>query len=118
MGLVNDLGLDPHSKNVRIKFSLSEKRIQTLAEVEDLSGKPFEVVIGKRDLQGFLIDPSKGKMGISRLSDIHKNIHQIAFTKAEVNYLEIDKALISIDRQTKLLNHLKPVNYEKECESF
>ena len=25
VGLVNDLGLDPHSKNVRIKFSLSEK---------------------------------------------------------------------------------------------
>ncbi len=114
--LVKDLGFDVDQKNVKIKFSLSEQRIQTLAQVEDLSGKPFEVVVGKRDLQDFLIDPSKDRSGISKLSRIEKK--EVGLNFDGPNYLEIDKALISIDRQTKLLNHLKPSNYDGERSKF
>lgn len=116
--LVKDLGFLGDEKNVKIKFSLSEQRIQTLAHVEDLSGKPFEVVVGKRDLQGFLIDPSKGRLGIGKLSGIEKRGATQTKSDLIVNYLEIDKALISIDRQTKLLNHLRPKNYDEEREKF
>ncbi len=115
--LVKDLGLDAGLKNVKIKFSLAEQRIQTLAQVEDLSGKPFEVVVGKRDLQGFLIDPSKGRSGIAKLTGLEK-ISKTLDADDSPNYLEIDKSLISIDRQTKLLNHLRPRNYEEEREKF
>lgn len=117
--LVEDLKLDQYedSENVKVKFTLSDIRIQTLAHVEDLSGKPFDMVIGRRDLQGFLIDPSKAKAGASKLPSIKRTNFEEAKLKVP-NYLDIDKKLISIDRQIKLLYHLKPVNLSEETEKF
>lgn len=99
--------------NIKIKFTLAGQRIQTLANIEDLSGKPFEVVIGKRDLHGFLIDPTKGKSGLAILPSIEKSTSPVS-----PNYGDVDKSLVSIDRQIKLLSHLRPNNYNEEKDKF
>lgn len=111
--LADELMTDNQKESIKIKFTLADQRIQTVAYVEDLSGKPFEVVVGKRDLHGFLIDPSKGKSGLSVLPKIEKS----QMPKL-INYAEMDKTLISIDRQIKPLYHLRPLNYEEEKNKF
>ncbi len=112
--LIRDVPQDEiKSDTIKIKFTLADQRIQTVAHIEDLSGKAFEVVVGKRDLQGFLIDPSRGKSGVLVLPKIESGQK----TKTS-NYAEIDKSLISVDRQIKLLFHLRPINYEDEKKKF
>lgn len=106
--------LDAELKKVKIKFSLGGERIQTIAELEDLSGKPFELVLGRRDLQGFLIDPSKGKDSNSKLPKFIKS----DFQESRPDFLFIDKTLISVDRQIKLLHHIRPNNLNAEREKF
>lgn len=116
--LVEELALGEHadSEMVKLKFVLAEQRMQTLAQPEDLSGKDFDLVIGRRDLQPFLIDPTKGKKSAKKLPDkVKKEEDDVP---SGINYLSIDREIISIDRQIKLLYHLKPTNLAEEREAF
>lgn len=119
--LIAVLGIDSpdeESDTVKVKFNLAEKRIQTLARVEDLSGKSFDMVLGRRDLSSFLIDPSKGRDTPSKLPHFDKTKKVEAVDDRKTNYRELDQELISLDRQLKLLYHLKPVNLEEERNLF
>jgi len=119
--LVSALGIDPPEEttdSVKIKFNLAETRIQTLARVEDLSGKSFDLVLGRRDLSHFLIDPSKGKSAPSRLPNFDKKKKPVDINTSHTNYRELDQDIISIDRQLKLLYHLKPINLKDERDAF
>ncbi|MEK7146003.1 MAG: sugar-transfer associated ATP-grasp domain-containing protein, partial [Patescibacteria group bacterium] len=104
--LAENLGLSEEegTESVKTKFVLAENRIQTLARLDDLSGKDFKMVVGRRDLQDFLIDPSKGK-----------KVNIIA-PQTSLPLVDLDKDLVSIDRQIKLLHHLKPLNLSAERE--
>lgn len=44
---------------VNIEFSLAGKRIKTKASVADRNHMEYSMIIGRTDLQDFLIDPSK-----------------------------------------------------------
>lgn len=104
------------SNSVKVKFSLQDTRIQTLAQLEDLSGKNFDLIIGRRDLKDFLIDPSKGKDTANKLPRLSKTVSSEPHSGP--NFSDLDKRLISIDRQLKLLHHLKPQNLEEEKTLF
>ena len=118
--LVEEIGLAGHegSESVKLKFVLADTRIQTLARTEDLSGKDFDLVLGKRDLKHFLIDPAKGKKGAVKIPKLVKRDDAEDEGGSGVNFREIDLNLISIDRQIKMLYHLKPVNLAEERETF
>jgi alpha-L-glutamate ligase-like protein/uncharacterized protein (TIGR02421 family) len=113
--LVEELGLKEHADSgmVKLKFSLADLRIQTLGQPEDLAGKDFDLVLGRRDLGHFLIDPSKGKKETKKLPKLKKEKDS-----KRANYLDLDRKLLGIDRQIKLLYHLKPVNLAEEKEAF
>jgi alpha-L-glutamate ligase-like protein/uncharacterized protein (TIGR02421 family) len=116
--LAEELELDGHesSELFKMKFSLADKRIQTLVRKEDLSGKSYDLVVGRRDLQGFLIDPSKGKQSPNKLPKLAKEKTESVATGP--NFKDIDQRIISVDRQIKLLHHLKPTNLQEEEELF
>lgn len=119
--LVNEMGLshtEEGSDSVKVKFNLSETRIQTVARVEDLSGKSFDMILGRRDLKNFLIDPSKGRQNSGRLPHFNKKKAESISQSNEVNYREIDEAIIAADLGIKLLYHLKPTNLREEREKF
>lgn len=107
-----DLGEKTETGQLKIKFSLANKRIQTMAYTANFSGKDYDMVIGKRDLAGFLIDPMKGKS---------KPIKLPVFTSEDesiIPFYELDSELAAIDRKLQLLSHLKPVNLKEEKERF
>ncbi len=70
--LVNELDLDPHDHKVLVKsgsgaqhretvevnFKLRNKEINTVASYTDRSHLKYPMIIGRRDMEGFLIDPS------------------------------------------------------------
>ncbi len=108
---------DETLESMKIKFNLADTRVQTLVRLDDLSGKNFDMVIGRRDLNRFLIDPSKGRELLGRLPEFLKVKQNFSPTK-KVNYRHLDMELVSIDRQIKLLYHLRPINLEEEKTKF
>ncbi|OGJ56443.1 hypothetical protein A3D88_03635 [Candidatus Peribacteria bacterium RIFCSPHIGHO2_02_FULL_52_16] len=84
-----------------VKFSLQGKKIQTVVQ-EGETPEDFRAVIGRRDLMGFLIDPSKEKEE-SRSSVTVKE-----------DARAVDRLLSQGDRMLMLLKYLKPVNLSEE----
>lgn len=113
--LASDLLKKNNHDQLKLKFSLANKRIQTVAYIEDFTGKSYEVVIGRRDMNGFLIDPNKGRNIELKnlLQDQNKTVK-----KNILNYAGLDKQIISLDKVLKLLFYLKPKNYSTEREKF
>lgn len=89
-------------ENYKVKFSLSGRKIQTVVS----STTESEAVIGRRDLAGFLIDPSKtGDETKTRRTTVKKTDLRVA-----------DNLLGEIDRDLLLLKLLKPINLAEETE--
>lgn len=95
----------------KIKFFLEGKKIQTIAEQVDIfEGKDYEIIIGRRDLKDFVIDPFKPDPQDRKDEHIHKLTKQ--------DYHSADKRICDIDQKTKLIHYLKPTNIAEEKEKF
>lgn len=124
LGLINEQQLiDEEKISCRIKFQLRGKKVSTLAKVIDLAQKREKIRIGRRDLALFLIDPSLSDKEGAKLpnpeeviarSKINEKIVQFQKSLNRVDYSEIDNRLHEIDKEIKLLHHLKPLNLEEE----
>jgi len=98
-------------KEVHLKVILGGERITTVAEKEDLSEANYKIILGRRDLSNFLINP------ISREEKVlpkEKNSTEVPKT----NFNEIDKKMMELDKKVKLLHHLKPTNLLSEKKKF
>ncbi len=117
IGLVSDEKSAEGSK-IKLKFTMSDIRVQTIAGLEDLSLKDFKLVIGKRDLLNFLVDPSRTYKEKGKIPEFKGVSLDDMDSSSKVNYAAVDNALSDIDRQIKLLYHLRPVNLEDERLNF
>lgn len=84
----------------KVKFTLAGRKIQTLARAGE-TPPGIRAVIGRRDLQGFLIDPTK-REGAPRPRGFKKDLRMV------------DKLLSAIDRDLPLLKDLRPLNLREE----
>lgn len=124
-GLLKDeYEYDDEKSTVKLKLSISGERVQTVADIEKITESDYELIIGRRDLKNFFIDPSKRVqrkvLPTSKTVEENKdkNFNKKAPEKKQINYHEIDQQLIKIDEKLKLLYHLRPVNLEEEREKF
>ncbi|MCA9370647.1 MAG: DUF1704 domain-containing protein, partial [Candidatus Peregrinibacteria bacterium] len=84
----------------RVKFVLQGKKIHTLVSITESEDN---VIIGTRDLSGFLIDPTKKTTSEAKRSAVKKT-----------DLRAVDRLLGQIDRDLLLLKHVKPLNLEEE----
>jgi alpha-L-glutamate ligase-like protein/uncharacterized protein (TIGR02421 family) len=124
-GLLQDeYEYDDEKSTVKLKLSIAGERIQTVADIEKITEKDYDIVVGRRDLKNFLIDPSKKIkkkiLPTEKTTEDDKLIKPAkkTFEKKQVNYHEIDQQLIKIDEKLKLLYHLRPINLEEERIKF
>lgn len=104
---------------VKLKFSMYDVRVQTVALVEDLPGRQYKLVVGKRDLADFLIDPARKYRDINKkISVFAKGDSASLDSESGINYSIIDNELADIDRQARLVYHLNPLNLETEKAAF
>lgn len=101
------------------KFAIAGQRVQTVVETADLSRQDFKMLIGLRDLKGFLIDPFKRlilrKTGLKKESShAPQTLH--SYTGEE--WRELDAEVVRIDQEIHLLSHLKPLNLQAEYNQF
>lgn len=106
------------SEDKKLKIIIAKQRITTLAEIN--SDQTATIVIGRRDLAHFLVDPSKEKQSQSSLPKaVSKPKSQNNFYfKPAINYAQIDHDLYELDRQVKLVSHLTPTNLDEELTKF
>ncbi len=76
--LVHELGLDTHDKLIRVRagsgkqrrkttrvrLKLRDREIKTIASYTERSHMRFPMIVGRRDLKGFLVDPTQIPEGI------------------------------------------------------
>ncbi len=106
-------------KDGKIKFQLLDERKQTIVDLKDLSKEEHKIILGGRDIKGFLIDPNKyedeakdaGEEEASAVPAILKEL-----TEEELQ--KLDAEIANIDSEIKLLSHIKPTNLKEEEEKF
>ena len=92
---------DEEERTYRVKFTLQGKKLQTLVQTGAVPA-PERAVIGRRDLAGFLIDPTRRATAAVKRSAV------------KANPQAVDSLLAQIDRDLSLLKSLKPVNLAEE----
>jgi alpha-L-glutamate ligase-like protein/uncharacterized protein (TIGR02421 family) len=105
---------DDEKSILKLKFSIRNKRHQTIADVEKFKNKTFRLVIGSRDLKNFLIDPSKKTPIVEKFIKPKR----VSGTSAKMNLYDIDQKIIDASGKIKLLYHLRPLNLEEEKKKF
>lgn len=112
--LENTENYDDEKSTLKIKFSLKNKRISTIADVEKIN-KNYKFIIGERDLKDFLIqsNPTKENKQLKPTTKEEKDSNY-----SVSNYREIDQSIVSIENKIKLLYHLRPVNLQAEKIKF
>lgn len=85
----------------RVKFTLGGRKLQTLVATGDVEGTE-RAMIGRRDLAGFLIDPSRERPTVAKK------------TSVRVDLRAVDKMLAQADRDLLILKHIKPANLMEE----
>lgn len=108
--LTKSADYDDEKSTLKLKFSLKNKKIQTVVDVEKIQNDNFKMIIGERDLKGFLIDLDS--------KPITKDAQKPIIKKRGKSHFEIDEEITGIDNQIKLLFHLRPMNLEEEKKKF
>ncbi len=119
LGLLdNTKDYDDEKSTLKLKFTLKGKRIQTVADVEKIPSKKFNLIVGNRDLKDFLVDSSisEDNKAKTQKKPVKKLLSK--FRRKAVNYYQVDQDLIQIDNKIKLLFHLRPTNLESEKKKF
>lgn len=99
------------TKNVHLKIILADERITTVAEKTDLANANYKIILGRRDLTNFLINPIAHE---EKILPKEKNSDE----SPKIDFLAIDQKLVEIDKKIKLLHFLKPTNLLVEKEKF
>ncbi len=116
-GLLEDIeNYNDEKSTLKLKFSIKNKRIQTIVDIEKIPSKKYKMIIGSRDLQDFLIDTSKKDNKTEKFNKT-ETTDQMFFDK-KINFYEVDQSLAQIDNKIKLLYHLRPLNLESEKDKF
>ncbi|MBN1258864.1 DUF1704 domain-containing protein [Candidatus Peregrinibacteria bacterium] len=109
-GVAEGIGLDPTGK---CKFSLKDVRVTTVVETVDFGKEPYKMLVGKRDLRDFWIDPHKTGPSFSP-----KKTGGMVLSSSDEKADKIDREIVEIDSEIHLLAHLRPTNLNEEIEKF
>lgn len=107
-------GLDRGGK---CRFNLMGKKITTGVITQNLHDKPYKMIIGKRDLGDFLIDPQK-PMPTALASDLKTQTPVIKKKFTEEELQKIDQEIVEMDSSIHLLAHLRPLNLKEVHAAF
>ena len=102
--LLEKKAIEPEGKKgetYRVKFTLGGKKLQTLVGVLQ-EQEETRIVVGRRDLTEFLIDPTK------------KTVAQVPESSVRSDLRAVDKLLAQYDKDLLVLKYLKPTNLEEE----
>ena len=122
-GLIENVDdYDDEKSTLKLKFSLKNKRIHTVVELEKIKNEEYKMILGTRDLKEFLIDTTDKeaakKESTKEKPSLNIEKFQLKTKTKKINFYEADQKLTQIDNKIKLLYHLRPINLEGEKNKF
>ncbi len=108
---------------LRIKYGILEKKSQTLFHPISIKDSQYQVILGKRELKNYLIDPYKYGTNESpnKMTDISELL-QFRKRRKKKDLIEewkdTDVLLTKIEREMSRHFSLNPQNYNEELETF
>jgi len=97
------------------KLVIAKQRIKTMFSIE--KNQQEDIILGRRDLINFLIDPSKknssNKINLPELKTIEPKEYIV---KKPTNLKETDEKIYELDKKIKLISNLTPLNFREELE--
>jgi len=121
IGLLDDSkNYDDEKSTLKIKFSLKGKREQTVVETEKIFKEEYKMILGKRDLKDFFIDPSQDEEPKKTVpkEPPKENKSEQKLKNKTINFHEVDQKLCQIDERIRLLYHLRPTNLQEAKVRF
>lgn len=108
---------------LRIKYGLLERKSQTLFHPITIKDSQFQVIVGKRELKNYLIDPYKyssteSPSKANEISDLLQFRKKRKKAELIQEWKETDLALVKIEREMSKHFSLNPLNYDQELETF
>jgi alpha-L-glutamate ligase-like protein/uncharacterized protein (TIGR02421 family) len=111
--LAKRLGFKTLKKSIEFEFFIKGKKKRTDVDLFDKKSETDpNFILGKNDIKGFLIDTSIDSPSINK--DVKKAKKKVK----TYSFKEQDEIIVAVDREIKLLSHLKPINLEEEKEKF
>lgn len=97
----------------KIEFKLLGKRLKTIVKITNKADINAQITVGKRDLRGFMIDPFKKPLSVSKDKERQKEM-----INSKIKMRKLDKIIADIDKQLHFLGYLRPLNLSAEKERF
>ncbi|PKL36841.1 hypothetical protein CVV38_03020 [Candidatus Peregrinibacteria bacterium HGW-Peregrinibacteria-1] len=114
--LLKNKNYDPEKHTLKLKLVIKKQRIKTIVDLRDRSNKKFKFSIGRRDLKNFLIDTSATRIEPEAPKSTKKS--EILQIRKKMNANDVDQKIMDVDRDTKLLYYLHPINLKEETDKF
>ncbi len=111
--LKNKKAYDEENHKIKVKFSMKGKRMTTIMDLIDGDNKEYQIIIGRRDLSDYLIDPTL----VAKKEKFIPSPIIIEKIK-ETDYEKIDNILFETDTKAKIVNYIKPIKITKEKRKF
>ncbi len=112
-----------NSSSVRLKYTMLHRKSQTILKPMSMPHPDVQIILGKRELSHFLIDPFKYKDGELPMEPDH--LERVEHIKAQVSqkqvikeWKSIDSVLYNIDADLTKAFPLMPTNYLDEQEKY
>lgn len=102
-----------------LKFNLLNHKVPTVVSTRDFSEQKYKMLIGRRDLRDFLIDPTKHMAAEKAAAGkAASSVAHLIRQFSEEDLEKIDQEVVDIDSAIHLLAHLKPTNLKEEHNKF
>jgi alpha-L-glutamate ligase-like protein len=115
--IVNEIGLKISDRNtVKLKLNLKNEKIITIGNVKK-NLKNFELILGNKEIQNFLISPAKkAKLIPSNQKIVTKN--KDFFIIPQIDYGTVDHLIHQVSSKTKFLSRIRPQNLLEELAKY
>lgn len=108
---------------LRIKYSILEDKTKTIFKPQVIENKPYQIILGRRALNGYLIDPYKYKLSEAPEKSTP---YIISFANTEEKKIQdlveqwkpIDNDLYDLEKAILKNFSIRPLNYRDEMQHF
>jgi alpha-L-glutamate ligase-like protein len=114
--IIDEFDLKISDQNtVKIKFNLKSQKIITICKVVK-SIKDFDIILGNKEIQNFLISPKSAPKAIPKKSKVRQS--KDFFQLNQIDYGTVDHQIFEVQKKIKFLSRIKPLNLQDELATY
>jgi alpha-L-glutamate ligase-like protein len=114
---LSKLNIDSDLAKIKVKLNLKDEKIITICKVNPKL-KNVDIVLGKKEVQNFLIKPSSIKPKLKLEVTNTKSQNTDFFVIPQIDYGQVDYKISQVHSKIKFLSRIKPINFNEELNKY